>query len=345
MTEVRSLDLTGATAPALSTTSDMPQVGVKKDPPKGAISQEEIDRGDPEKVAAKAAEETAAAEAAKKAKEKPDDKVDDDKGEKKPEEVEDEDKTPPWAKREITKARNRQREAEATAKAAEDRAKAAEERFDKAMKALEKTGGDDIKTKDVKPRPTRDKFDNPDEYETALITWTTEVAARETQARIEREALDRKNEETAAERKKAEEAHGKAVFESWEKSKAEAMAKYDDWEAVAQSDAVPISPSMAVAIMEVNRSKGNGGEIAYWLGKNIAESERISKITSNEDVLIEIAQISAQLKTQPKKEITKAPPPPKPLSGTRESADRGSAEPSMEEYAAKRIAALKTRSH
>ncbi len=339
MSDVRSLDLTGATAPALSTTSDMPQVGVKQEPVKGAVSQEEIDRGDPDKAKAaaesKAAEE--AAEAAKKAEKKPDEKVDD----KEPKEGEDDDKTPPWAKREITKARNRQREAEATAKAAEDRAKAAEDRFDKAMKALEKTGGDDIKTKDVKPRPTRDKFDNPDEYETALISWTTEVAARETQARIEREALERKNEETAAERKKASEDHAKTVMTSWEKSKAESMAKYDDWEAVATSDAVPISPAMAVAIMEINRVKGNGGEIAYFLGKNIAESERISKLTSNEDVLIEIAEISAKLKETPKKEITKAPTPPKPLSGTRESADRGSAEPSMEEYAAKRQASLK----
>jgi hypothetical protein len=46
VSELRSLDLTGAVAPALSTTSDMPQVADPKfESPKGAVSDEEIKAG------------------------------------------------------------------------------------------------------------------------------------------------------------------------------------------------------------------------------------------------------------------------------------------------------------
>jgi hypothetical protein len=50
MTEVRSLDLTGVAAPALSTTSDMPEPGVKPTPPRGAVSAEELRSGGTEQL-------------------------------------------------------------------------------------------------------------------------------------------------------------------------------------------------------------------------------------------------------------------------------------------------------
>ena len=130
---------------------------------------------------------------------------------------------------------------------------------------------------------------------------------------------------------------------AWEKSKESAMEKYPDWEEVAMSDKVSISPAMAVAMMEVNRVKGNAGEIAYYLGKNPAEAERIAKLEANEDILIEISELSAKLKLAPvERKVSQAPKPPKPITGSRETVERADEELPMEEYAAKRQAQLRS---
>ena len=354
MTTVRSLDLTGAAAPALSTTSDMPQVGPKPEPPKGAVSDAELAAGGmqvvPKKEGKADAKETDAGD--KKSVEDKEAKTDKpDKGAK-PDGDDSVDKdadkdtqeTPPWMKREITKARNREREALKRAEEAEARAKATEERFDRAFKALETRAGDEAKTKEItEPRPKRTDFDDPDKYEASLIKWTTEVAARETQARIETAERERKEGETKKERETAEAEHQKKVSAAWEKSKESAMEKYPDWEEVAMSDKVSISPAMAVAMMEVNRVKGNAGEIAYYLGKNPAEAERIAKLEANEDILIEISELSAKLKLAPvERKVSQAPKPPKPITGSRETVERADEELPMEEYAAKRQAQLRS---
>src|SRR5271168_2730208 len=103
MAEVRSLDLTPTSAPALSTTSDMPTAATKLPAPKGAVSEEEIRKGE---EAGKKGDEIEAAKRAAKAKttddkddlvEKADkkaaeDKVDDNKDD---DEVK-KDETPAW---------------------------------------------------------------------------------------------------------------------------------------------------------------------------------------------------------------------------------------------------------
>lgn len=339
MSDVRSLDLTPSTAPALSTTSDMPKGGTKLPPPKGAVSDEEIKRGE---EAGKAGDE---AEAAKRAaKTKPDDEnpevkkpevkaddktVEDVDPDKKPDDI------PAWQKREITKARNRQREAEA-------RATHLEERLDKALTALEKAAtrtGTEVKTQEADPRPKRTDFDDPEKYEQALVEWSAKSAAKLTQAEIERAQKERDAAAAKDTTEKQFQSEHKERVDAWTKSKEKAIDKYPDYEEVAESDEVPITPVMASSILEENLESGKGFEIAYYLGKHINEAKRIAALPQSAQV-IAIGKLAERLAAIPEKTFSKTPTPPKPL-GNRSAAGDAGKEPEMEEYATKRNAQLR----
>lgn len=333
MTDVRSLDLTGTVAPALSTTSDMPVIDAPKETPKGAVSEEELAAGGTEALKAKEKGDESKDEPKADAKEGDGDKP-------KP------DNTPAWQKAEITKARNRQRDADARADAAEARANATNDRLDKALAALEKIStrtGTDVQTPDADPRPVRTAYDDPEKYEADLVAWSAKTAAKVTQAEIEKAAKEREATETKAKTEKVETEKREKVLAAWQKSKTKALETYPDFEEVAESPDVTITPSMVMAMLQINKSKGNGADIAYHLGKHPEEAARIATL-DQEDQFVELAEISATLKAKPTP-ITKVPEPPKPV-GSRASATKKSPDAeSMEEYAARRNASLRANPH
>jgi hypothetical protein len=330
--EVRSLDLLTPTAPALSTTSDMPTVAQKPEPKKGAVSQEELDAGGTEALKAKEAADKKAAEEVKG------DKKADDKSEAKTEEDADKkvDETPAWQKAEITKARNRQREAES-------RASALEARLDKALVALEKAAtrtDTEVKTAPADPRPQRKDFDDPDKYEAALIDWSAKSAAKITQAEIERQSKESAATQARKKTEEKQQSEFKERVDAWTKAKTAAIEKYPDWMEVAESPDVTITPAMAFAMMEENLDSGKGFEIAYYLGKHPEEAAKIAALASDTRQELAIGRLAERLAAAPVK-VTKVPDPPKPV-GSRSSALKKSPESeSMEEYATRRNAELR----
>jgi hypothetical protein len=76
-----------------------------------------------------------------------------------------------------------------------------------------------------------------------------------------------------------------------------------DFDEVAFSDDHQVSPTMRDAIVNTQ----DGAEIAYWLGKNPEESNRIARLSPNHQIL-ELGRISARLAARP------PAPPPRPAS-------------------------------
>jgi hypothetical protein len=80
-------------------------------------------------------------------------------------------------------------------------------------------------------------------------------------------------------------------------------ATHADFDEVAFSDDHQVSPTMRDAIVNTQ----DGAEIAYWLGKNPGESNRIARLSPNHQIL-ELGRISARLTAPP------PAPPPRPAS-------------------------------
>ena len=189
------------------------------------------------------------------------------------------------------------------------------------------------------PRPTRDGFDTPDAYETALTEWGVREGQRKaTQAAAEeRKAAETKAAEERREvARKAGETELAKLAETWQARRAKAIEARPDYAAVAESDAVTISQPMAHAIMSVE----NGPDIAYHLGQHPDVAARIAGLANVGMQILEIGKLSAKLAATP----DRRPPPPPPLdpiSGVNARADTSDREPSMEEYAAKRTAEIR----
>lgn len=349
MTEVRSLDLTGTVAPALSTTSDMPTAGAPKEPaPTGAVSEEELAAGGTEQVKA---DDKAKADAEAKAVKEAADKAAE-AAKKKEGDGEPKDDTPAWQKREITKARNRQREAEA-------RATHLEERLDKALTALEKAAtrtDSEIKTEAADPRPVRPAraaYDDPDQYDAAvakyddaLVAWSAKTAAKVTQAEIEKQTKEREAGEAKAKTEREQQAEQKERLDAWVKATAKGAEKYPDYADVAENPDVPITPAMAFSILEENLESGEGFEINYYLGTHLEEAAKIAALPqSRQGIAIgRLAERLAAERAKPAK-VTKAPDPVKPIGSKARATEKSADEESMEEYAARRKAEIRASPH
>lgn len=252
--------------------------------------------------------------------------------------------TPPWAKREITKARNQQRAAQAAAEEAKTAAKAASEALAalqaehaalKAKADAEPTTTTETKPPEqpaVEPRPTRDQFDDPDAYDAALSEW----GERQGERRAAEKLAAEKAAAEAAEQTKAEEAAKAAqdaeiarINADWTTRKAAAEAKYPDYKEVTERDDLKISPPMAHAIMLLQ----NGPEVAYHLGRNATEAERIAGLANPAQQMLEIGMLAGRLIAPPARSAR--PRPLDPIDTGNASADVSGREESMEEVAAR----------
>ena len=100
------------------------------------------------------------------------------------------------------------------------------------------------------------------------------------------------------------------VLESYHDLEEEARSKYDDFEQVAYNPKLPVTNVMAETI----QSSEIGPELAYYLGSNPKEAERISRMTPLGQAK-EIGKIEAKLVSAPPvKKTTSAPAPISPVT-------------------------------
>jgi hypothetical protein len=136
--------------------------------------------------------------------------------------------------------------------------------------------------------PSQDQFESTEAYAEALA----ERKAAELLARRE------------AERQKAE------TLESYHEREEEARSKYEDFEQVAYNPRLPITQVMAETI----QASDIGPEVAYYLGSNPKEADRIAKLSPFLQAK-EIGKIEAKLADNPPvKKSSSAPTPITPVT-------------------------------
>ena len=100
------------------------------------------------------------------------------------------------------------------------------------------------------------------------------------------------------------------VLESYHEREEEARGKYDDFEQVAYNPKLTITGVMAETI----QSSDVGPEIAYYLGSNPKDADRISKLSPLAQAK-EIGKIEAKLASDPPvRRTTSAPAPISPVT-------------------------------
>jgi hypothetical protein len=145
-------------------------------------------------------------------------------------------------------------------------------------------------TQIVRAAPTAsvDQFESPEHYAEALAY--------------------QKAEELIAKREAAKQQS--QVLESYHDLEEEARTKYDDFEQVAYNPKLPITNVMAETI----QSSDVGPELAYYLGSNPKEADRISRMSPLSQAK-EIGKIEAKLASDPPiKRTTSAPAPISPVT-------------------------------
>jgi len=136
--------------------------------------------------------------------------------------------------------------------------------------------------------PSADQFQSPEAYAEALAEQKAEELIRRREA----------------ERQRSE------ILESYHEKEEEIRAKYEDFEQVAYNPNLPITPIMAESI----QASDAGPEVAYFLGTNPKEAERISRLSPVLQAK-EIGKIEAKLAANPPvKKTTSAPTPISPVT-------------------------------
>lgn len=106
------------------------------------------------------------------------------------------------------------------------------------------------------------------------------------------------------------------------------QAKYQDFDAVVNDGLAPfLNPIMHAALVDSDV----GHDVAYYLGKNPAEAERIANLHPTSAVR-EIGKLEAKLQQPPQTTPSNAPPPITPV-GQRAKANKGPGEMTDLEYA------------
>lgn len=336
--------------PALSATSDMPEVKAAPPPISAEVNTKvvpdaaavaaaaetaeavkakaEADKTNQEDPAAKAAAEAAAAEAEAKRLEA--------------EDPINSDKTPEWLKDLAAKERNKARGADTARKVAETKAAEAERKatemsanLTKALEGLEtltKAQAAQIskEAETADPRPNRETFDTPDTYETALIDWSGRRAALVAKAEAQKE-IEAKlaTEQTEANKKAAKEQADKTLLEFGER-KSKFVETHPDYESLVEIDDLQISQPMAQVIL----SDEDGPAMAYYLGQNPEEAVRISKLPAIQAVAA-MGRIAARLAAKPAP-VNKPAPLNTLRTGAETATRKTAAEESMDEYGSRR---------
>ena len=136
--------------------------------------------------------------------------------------------------------------------------------------------------------PPADQFESPEAYAEALAVRKAEELIAQRELQKQRAQI----EDAYAEREE------------------DARAKYDDFEQVAYNPNLRVTDVMAETI----KASDIGPDLAYWLGSNPKEADRISRLSPLLQAR-EIGKIEAKLSAEPpQKKTTSAPEPIRPVS-------------------------------
>ena len=162
----------------------------------------------------------------------------------------------------------------------------------------------------VKDVPPADQFESPEAYADALAEQKAQELVR--QRDVQREQAE--------------------IADAYEQRVEKALEKYDDFEQVAYNPKIRITDAMAETI----RSSDSGPDIAYFLGSNPKEAERISRLSPLAQAK-EIGGIEAKLATAPPvKRSSSAPAPITPVTA------RASGSPSYDTTDPRSVKSLST---
>lgn len=154
-----------------------------------------------------------------------------------------------------------------------------------------------------KPQPGN--FATTEEYVEAVAEWKAKEILK---AQVQEQEI--RNQQTAAERHMAE------LQAEYQERVEAAVERYDDFEEVTSNPNLRISPVMAEAIV----ASDVGPDVAYYLGVNPKEAERISKLPPFLQVK-EIGRLEAKVMAEPPAKKSSSAPPPinpgKPKSAAR----------------------------
>lgn len=232
------------------------------------------------------------------------------------------DDTPAWLRQNIKRERDLRREAVKAQKIAEEQAT-------QFQRDLEAARAASITAPEPEPaRPTRDQFDTPENYDAAIDTWTAAKSERAV-ARAAAEQQRQQQEQVQRDIQQQQFEQISALQRSWTTKRTAAIAAHPDYVEVAEASTVVIQEATAMAIMAAD----NGGDIAYHLGKNPQEAASIAALPPLHQ-LIAVGQLSARLAKSSQPEVSRAPEPIDPISGSRATVTRPAREPTMEEIAA-----------
>ena len=143
-------------------------------------------------------------------------------------------------------------------------------------------------------QPRLEQFDDIEKYAQAVSDWKVKQAIKEREDRTRQDAMT---------------AHQQRISSAWEETSNAASERYDDFDEVV-GELQPTTP-FAVAIMQAE----NGADVAYHLGKNLKEAQRIAALEPFQQVLA-IGRLAAKLEASPPtgKQPSKAPQPINPVT-------------------------------
>lgn len=147
--------------------------------------------------------------------------------------------------------------------------------------------------------PKRDAFDSYEDYLEAKAAYAAEQAATK-----------KFNEQNEQNKKFREDETQRERVETWGRRQELGRKKYTDFDDVVGSEEVKITRHMAEAIMESDL----GHEVAYFLGKNHEEAERIADLSPVRQQ-VEIGKLEAKLSETPKPKASQTPAPITPVKG------------------------------
>jgi len=244
----------------------------------------------------------------------------------------------------FAKLTNKAKEAEAQVleanKALEtERAKAAEmqakiERYESEAAQAAKDAIPFVKPAEEDPAPSRNDFDDPDEFAVALSQHAAREAIRQSTqaaqiAANERAEEAKKNVETAKQAQaQAQIAELHKTFQSRIDKAKESLPDFDD--KVMKNDKIVLEPAVFFAIEKAEL----GPQILYHLANNPDVAETLNSLnkTNPQDALIRLGELQAEIRIASKPVTTKAAAPVTPIKNRNSPERKTLDEMSMEEY-------------
>lgn len=177
--------------------------------------------------------------------------------------------------------------------------------------------------------PKEADFPDPIEYAAAKAIWGAEQRLREREVNGAGEAVE-------AAKRQAEEINVRErelIAQSWNAQMEDARGRYADFDAVALSPQVPITPELGMLIA----TSDQGADVAYYLGQNRALAAQIAGLSQVEAARA-IGRIEATLQAPKPRTETQAPTPINPVRGGAGATAKDPAKMSYAEFKAYRDA-------